>query len=328
VPPLANAEKPSALLLALPMLALDACRPQASSPHQDAGSDPVSVPIDAAAATAPAVAADAAGDRDAEEALAVDEARYCGVLQRAADQAAAQARAILADREPSLYEAEVLWSTTQKLTSPWAGQQAARNDPHGVSAILRADGIPERDWERFAATNAGAVERCCALYAARLESYGDLFPRIEAIALQGSTFITSVDHLCLPFGRLQRPIVLYDEEWGNCGHQVAVDGAGQVWTEGGCENGESWFCRDERLTSKGRARFGAALGRLRRAHLPVSDGGAPDCSHAEPDPEPRSMPLRKRTFELVEASGARRVWDLCPWTKLPRVFQDVIDVMQ
>lgn len=37
---------------------------------------------------------------------------------------------------------------------------------------------------------------------------------------------------------------------------------------------------------------------------------------------------RVRTFTLVEASGVRKTWPLCAGARLPRVFQDVLDVVQ
>jgi hypothetical protein len=297
--------------LVIGALASAACRPSGTTAHQDARTE-------APPTLAEAAIVDAAGATDAVSPPSIDEVRYCGILERAAEEAAAQARAILAEPEPSIYEADVLRATAEG---------PGTDDPR-VPAILRDEGISAGDWGRFRAANSSAVARCRERYEGRLASYGDLFPRLEAIGAQSASFRLSAAHRCLPFDRLQRPLVLYDVEEGNCGRQVAVDGAGGIWTEGGCENGAPSFCRDEQLTAAGRARYRVALDRLRRAHPRVGDGGVPDCTGAEPEVIPLTLGARKRTFELFEPSGAHRSWALCPGAKLPRVFQDVLDIVQ
>jgi len=121
---------------------------------------------------------------------------------------------------------------------------------------------------------------------------------------------------------------MYDVELGNCGSVLAVDGLGGRWTEGGCENGAPPYCLDGRMSRAGAVRYRAALDRLRAASPSVGDGGMPDCSRAVREPIPTRENTGIRSFTLVEASGATRRWQLCPGAKLPRVFQDVLDVVR
>ncbi len=257
-------------------------------------------------------------DGGAEPPPALDVEQYCELRERAADDAADEARKILAERDPSIYEARVLWYTTH-------GPEG--RDPR-LAALLRESGISAQDVERFMKTNAAGAARCRDRYEARLALNEELFPRIEALTTQRPSFVRSAPSQCLPVDQLRRPVVVYDVETGNCGRTLAVDGKGGLWTEGGCENGAPPVCRSEQLTAKGMARYRGALARLRRAHLGAGDGGAPDCSGATPEVFHLTAGARARTFELREASGASRVWGLCPGANLPRVFQDVLDVVE
>jgi hypothetical protein len=103
---------------------------------------------------------------------------------------------------------------------------------------------------------------------------------------------------CAPTAResnLPRPLFYSFSGDGNCGSTSITDGRGDVWHEGGCEEGDKPYEKTARLSSDEMIRFRRMLDRLR----------------AVPDVDRPACPTGHVGYAIVETSGAQRRWIFC-----------------
>jgi hypothetical protein len=119
------------------------------------------------------------------------------------------------------------------------------------------------------------------------------------------------------FDVLPRPVVLITHDVGdNCNGTMAIDGAGDVWQESGCEEHSSGVNRTKHLSEAQRGRLVTALDALRQGRIQPMGG---QCTHFV------------TLFVLREADGSHQEWTVCPpqeGSPWPAPFADVFATLQ
>lgn len=137
-----------------------------------------------------------------------------------------------------------------------------------------------------------------------------------ALAASVCCFIVFRHYVRAPsFQSLPRPLLSKTDAVGqNCTSTVAADRDGDIWEESGCEAHSSGIRRQYRLLAPRRAQLRVVIERLRQLPEAPDPPACPDGFVVE--------------FNLEEADGTDRSWDLCshqePW---PEPFESALRAM-